>query len=183
MDRSSRLRIGVLAVHLDLATQMHQEGAVTNLADHDARHTAHCLDQSLGVVGVARGARHVDPQPLLPRGGYIKGSHGSAGLLYSRRQLADRSSPRWNIQPHGDRVRDGGNGCHGADPLTAKVAFRKAQRSPAWLGAAAALATFAAHCPMSPLLTATARRSGKRSGVHAKAGTPSAASAAACSWS
>ena len=51
------------------------------------------------------------------------------------------------------------------------------------LGAAAAVAAVAAHRPMSPRPSATASRSGKWSGVQAKAGTPSAARAAACSWS
>ena len=65
----------------------------------------------------------VSAQPLVFGRRHIKSGHRAASLLNSRRQLADRGSPRRNLQPHSDRVRDGRNGCHGADHLTAEAAL------------------------------------------------------------
>ena len=54
-----------------------------------------------------------------PGRGDVERGNSPAGLLDSGRQLADRGPSRRNLQPHSDRVRDGWNGCHGPDPLTA----------------------------------------------------------------
>jgi hypothetical protein len=114
----------VLARHRDLAAQMHQEGAIADLVDHNARHAAHRFDESLSVLGVTCGTRYVDSQPFLSGGRDIERSDRTAGLFNGGRQLADRRSPRRNLQPHSDGVRNGGKSCHAADLLTAVSAIR-----------------------------------------------------------
>jgi hypothetical protein len=55
----------MLARHRDLAAQMYQESAITDLVDHNARYAAHGLNEALGVLGVTRSTRYVDPKPFL----------------------------------------------------------------------------------------------------------------------
>ena len=107
----------VLAVHLDLAAEVHQEGAVGDLADHDPRHAAHGLHQLVGVGGVAGRAGDVDPQPLVTRRGDVQRGDRPTGLLDRRRELAHRRPAGRHLEPDRDRVRHGGDGAHGPDPL------------------------------------------------------------------
>ena len=111
----------VLGLHRDLAAEVHQEGPVGDLADLDARYGAHRLDQPVGVLGVARGAGHVDPQPLVAGRGHVERGDQTAGLLDRGRQLADRRAARGHLEANGDGVRNTRQGSHAGDPLMSLV--------------------------------------------------------------
>ena len=90
---------------LDLPAQVEQEGPVTDLADQDTVDLAQRRDDGLGVVGVAGGAGQVHAQPLVAERDHVQGGDRTAGLLHDVREVADRPSPGWHLEPHGDRIR------------------------------------------------------------------------------
>ena len=81
-----------LGLDLELAAEVHEEGAVGDLADLDAVHRAHRLDDLVGVAGVAGGRRHVDAQPVGAGGGDVEPGDQAAALLDDAGELA---RPRW----------------------------------------------------------------------------------------
>ena len=63
----------MLGIHLDLATEVHQEGSVADLADCHTRHPTHHLNQPVGVLGIPGRTGDVDPQPLMTRRRDVQG--------------------------------------------------------------------------------------------------------------
>jgi hypothetical protein len=93
-----------LGAHLDLPAQVQQEGAVADLVHGHAVDAAQRGHQGLGVLGAARGAGDVDPQPVVAPGGHVQGGHHAAGLLHRPGDLADGAAPAGHLEPDGDRV-------------------------------------------------------------------------------
>ena len=104
-----------LRLDLDLAAEVHQEGAVGDLADGDALDLGQGLGQPLGVLGVAGRAGDVDPQPLVAGRRDVQRGDDPTGLLDRVGQLADRVPAGGDVEPDGDRVRDARHGDHGSD--------------------------------------------------------------------
>ncbi len=105
-----------LRLHLDLAAEVHQEGAVTDLVQDDAVDGVEAVDDRLGVVGVLGRARDVDAQLLVTGIGHVEGGHHSAGVLYRVGELADGLAACRHLQTDGDRVRHARHGGH-VNPL------------------------------------------------------------------
>ena len=102
----------VLGLHLDLAAEVHEEGAVRHPPDGHPRNHPHDLDELVGVGGVAGGAGDVDANPVMPGGRDVQGRDDPPGLLHGGRQEAHRV-PRRHLQTDGDRVRHARHGRHG----------------------------------------------------------------------
>lgn len=112
---------GVLGRHLDLAAEVHQEGAVGDLAEADALDAAQLLDDLVGVRGGGRGDGDVDPELLVAGCGHVEAGDRSAGGLHGGGELGDRGSARGHFQPDRHRIRDAGRRCHGRVPLLSLV--------------------------------------------------------------
>ena len=95
----------VLAVHLDLAAQVHQERAVRHLPDHHALDLLHRLHQQVCMLGVPGRTGDVDPQPFVPGRRHVEGRDRPARMLHRRGQLGDRAPTRRHLEPHSDRIR------------------------------------------------------------------------------
>ena len=119
-----------LGLDRQLAAEVHEEGAVGDLADLDALDGAHRLDDLVGVVGVAREHRDVDAHPVVPRAGDVEAGDDAAGLLDEARHLADGRGPRREDEADGDAVGDRGCGGHGVD--STRVPAGSPKRRPWW---------------------------------------------------
>ena len=102
-----------LGGHLDLAADVQQEDPVAGLVDRHARHRAGRLLETLGVLGVGRGAGDVDDQALVGGLGHVDAGDDAPDLGDRGRHGTDDAVVGRGVQAHGDRVRRGGGGSAG----------------------------------------------------------------------
>ncbi len=95
-----------LGAHLDLPAQVEQERAVADLVHGHAVDTAQRGHDGFGVIGVARGAGDVYPQPVVPPSGHVERRHDAAGLLHGPGDLAHGAAAAGHLEPHRDGVGD-----------------------------------------------------------------------------
>ncbi len=113
-----------LRANLELATEVHEEGAVADVADRHALDRPQRLSELVRMRCRRRCARDVDADAVVPGAGHIQRSDQPAGLFHGCRQLANRRATGGNLEPDGDRIGHAGNAGHGPTPSDDRAATR-----------------------------------------------------------
>ena len=105
--------MGRLADHFDLATQVHQEGAVRVMNELDAVDGVERLHDVLRVIDVAAIDGHVAGHDALADRYDVDGAQVAAQLAHLRRHAGQHAGAVANFQPHGHAVTRAGGHVYG----------------------------------------------------------------------